>query len=460
MDENIVLNEWVKFDETTGLKVSTQSKIMEDLKLILKSSFGNDFVIQEGSEMFTFLDLLASSLSKSASEYKKIYDSIGFVNATGVTLDNAVSLAGIVREGLVRSYVDITLTRIGLVGTTTISNLPIRIQDANGNNWYCEETITFDDENNSVVKRFYASDGNIEKPYKLFVKAYNGTNDETTDKYWRATSLIPSSITIQNTSDSVIGQEKESDAQLRYRYFTALYNSSSGTVEGIESKILNANTLNLEKIDAKQLEHPVDYVHIYQNNESITNDKYNVPPHSIWVIVDGVSGWDKVASPDTTNYEDDITIAKIIKNFKSLGAGTSSGKSKSLENGEGAIIYKYDEDGESREIRFSRAEAVECNVSVTLTWDTDILAEEKAKITESIRNAVTEYVNGLGINNDVLFAGLSSAIYNIYRNSGYNDYIFDITDLRIGSSENLTTSDRRLQVEIYQYPKLGTLTIN
>ena len=202
-----ILNEWIKFDKESGLKINTHSKIFEDLKLILQSSFGTDFVLQEGSEMFTFLDLLATSLSHSAGEYKKIYDSIGFVNASGVTLDNAVSLAGITREGLVRSYVDITLTREVSTGSATIY-APVRIQDANGNNWYSDSDIIIPDGTTSLTRRFYASDGNIEKPYNVFIKAYNGTNSSIDAIDWKPISVIPEIFKIQNEKDSVLGKEK------------------------------------------------------------------------------------------------------------------------------------------------------------------------------------------------------------------------------------------------------------
>lgn len=451
IDENTILNEFVKFDEKTGLSVNTQSKIFEDLKLMLQSSFGTDFVIQDGSEMFTFLDLLATSLAHSAGEYKKIYDSLGFINATGVTLDNAVSLAGITREGLVRSYVDMTISRSSSTGNARIS-APIRIQDINGNNWYCEEDITLNDGELTKIKRFYASDGNTELPYNIFIKSYNGFEEPSTAESWKILTVTPQNVSFQNKNDSVLGQEKESDSQLRYRYYTSLHNSSTGTIDGLKSKLLNANNFDLTSIGAETLRNTLHTVNIYQNNTDNTNDKYGVTPHSIWVIVDGVTQWD--GNGTTTTDPDDKTIAKIIKYFKSMGANTSSGLSQKVSAGEGAITH-IDEDGNA--IKFSRAQKLNCYITINLEWKAGVLEADKARIKLAITEAVKNYVNNLGINNDVLFTGVSSAIYNLYPTNGYEDFMFDITALKIGSTSN--PSGTRLLVDIYQYAQINDTQI-
>lgn len=452
-DKDITLNEWVKFDEETGLKVSTQSEIFEDLKSILKSSFGADFVIQEGSDMFSFLDSLATSLANSGGSYKKIYDAIDFISASGITLDNAVSLAGIVRKGLVRSSVDITISNTDAISKTLYA--PIRIQDSRGGNWFCDDDIIMPEDGSDVIKTFQASDGNIEKPYNLSIKSYNGTEAPETGNTWRILTTVPSGISFQNKNDSIYGQEKEADAQLRYRYYTAIHNQSLGTVEGLEAKLLNANTLNLEEIGATQLVRPLNYVHVYQNNTA-NEDENKVAGHSIWVIVDGYSEWNIEESPNSTNDPDDITIAKIIKNYKSLGAGTSSGSSKPHTDIQprGAITYKFEEDGIEKEIKFSRVELLDCNVKLTLTWKSGVSDDDKATIITLIKNSIRDYINNLNIGDDVLYSGVSSAIYKVYTENNYLDYLFDINTLAIGSTPNPTGT--RLGVAIYQ--KANTTT--
>lgn len=453
MADNTELNEFVKFDEENGLSVSTQAQIFDDLTAILKSSYGSDFVIQEGSEMYTFLDLLATSLAHSAGAYKKVYDSLGFIGATGVTLDNAVSLAGITRNGLIRSSVNMTITRTD-TGEATIP-APIRIRDINGNTWECYADILLEENVTETMQTFYASDGNTENPYDIFIKAYNGNGVSEGSQYWNILTVTPTNVNFQNKEDSVLGEEKESDAHLRYRYFTALHSGSTATVDGLKSKLLNINNMDLSDVGISDLERPLQSVYIYQNNTDTpaSQDQYNVTPHSIWVIVDGHTTWN--GTGNTTTDEDDINIAKIIKYFKSLGVNTSYGKSKNpVVNGEGAIIYN--DNGE--EIKFSRAEVIDCYVDITLSWKQNILEDDKDNIISAIKEKVKTYINDLGIGNDVLFTGISAAIYSLYPALNYSDYVFDVTDLKIGNTSKPTGT--RLNVDIYQYAQPKDITIN
>ena len=214
--------------------------------------------------------------------------------------------------------------------------------------------------------------------------------------------------------------------------------------------MLNSNTLDLSLIGAEKLKTPINYAYIYQNSENVKDALYNVDPHSIWVIVDGTSSWD--GTGEGTTDPDDITIGKIIKNYKSLGVGTSSGSSKTdLSDGMGAITYAYEEDGITKTVKFSRAEAVDCYIKLTLSWKEDVDEEIKLTMLESIKNSIINYVNTLGISNNVLFSGVTSAIFNVYKESGYSEYLFDLVDLKIGGTTNPT--DTRLPIKIYQFAK-------
>lgn len=447
MSDNLEITEFVKFDEDTGLIVTPRGEIFQSLKNLVYSSFGSDFVIAEGCEMFTFLDLLATSLSQSAGAYKKIYDSIGFVSATGTTLDNAVALAGITRNGLKRSSVDITLSRPTATGKVSLS-APVRIQDSNGNNWESTSLIIFEEGDTEKVATFYASDGNNDASYSISITAYNGLGQEsvTTDNgetvyatTWKTLTSVPSNITIQNKLDSVIGEEKESDPHLRYRYYAAMHQNATATVEGLKAKLLNANSLDLSDVGIGELKVPINYIYIYQNNTN-SEDTNGVGPHSIWVVVDG-----------KIDEDDDLNIAKIIKYFKSLGVGTSYGKSSTGDNiTEGAVTKVID----GEDINFSRAEGVSCYIKIKLNYDKDILntEEKKQAIKDVVIAKVEEYVNGLDIGNDVLFMGIASAIYELYPTLGYSDNVFDITDIVVSGSqitdETTTTS---LSVNFWQY---------
>ena len=435
----------VTFDTETGLKVNTHSKILEALKNLTYYSFGSDFSIEEGTEWFSFIDLMAKSLANVGGAVKNVYDSIGFINASGQTLDNAVSLAGITRNGLVKSYVNVSISRETTDSGTTIISSPIQVRDTNDNLWVCNEDIIFEGETTEVTKVFHASDSNKVPSYNLAVDS---------DVYLYSINPLPNGVyTFKTITASVKGREKEEDSQLKYRYYSALYNQSTATLDGLRSKLLSINDLNLTQIDAKPILSPLNYVYIYNNTKNELDDTYNVPAHSIWVIVDGIS-----------SKNDDETIAKIIYNYKSLGCGTSYGKSTYLtgtsdnEQPFAKSIEIVVED--TREtVYFSRAESTECYVSLKLKSSKELEEDSNKKLTieTNIKNNLVNYINNLGIHIDVLFSGVAKVIYDLQTTSGYEDFVFDITDIKIGNSNSPTTT--MLPVDIYQYAHINSENI-
>lgn len=91
-------NSFISFDKSTGLNVKTKADIFQDLINITKISYGQEFVVVPGTEMYAFLDNLAYSLAETGSATKSVYDSFSFLTATGTSLDVLCSLAGISRK--------------------------------------------------------------------------------------------------------------------------------------------------------------------------------------------------------------------------------------------------------------------------------------------------------------------------------------------------------------------------
>lgn len=89
---------FLSYSEQTGLIVKSKADILEDLKSICKTAYGNNFVVVEGTEMYTFLDTLASALAENGAASKAVYDAFSFMGASGAPLDVLCSLAGIVRK--------------------------------------------------------------------------------------------------------------------------------------------------------------------------------------------------------------------------------------------------------------------------------------------------------------------------------------------------------------------------
>jgi hypothetical protein len=94
MEKNGIL----RYDPKTGLQVGTKKEIFDDIVDIVKTAYGNDFVIDEGTQAYTFCDLLSSTLCDFGNNAKQLYDGMSFMTASGTVLDFLCSLSGIVRK--------------------------------------------------------------------------------------------------------------------------------------------------------------------------------------------------------------------------------------------------------------------------------------------------------------------------------------------------------------------------
>ena len=251
-------------------------------------------------------------------------------------------------------------------------------------------------------------------------------------------------ITFVNEVQSVLGNEEESDAQLRARYKNSLYKSSVGTVSGLESAIKNNSN--------------VTYVNILENDTN-TLDERGLPPHSIWVIVDGNSE----SETSESTHPDDISVANAILNYKSLGCSTTYAKdtytpydAEQKTGGTGAISVNITENSTEYVIQFSRANKIPCYVTVDLSSNITN-QDQKDSIAYVIKQNIIGYVNNLGIANDVLQSGLSCAVYDVIETNDYVDYVFDINSITAGRTASPT--DKRITIDVNEYANITAETI-
>ncbi len=284
--DSVTINDIVTFDNVTGLKISSKGEILEDLKNMTKIAYGTDYAIEQGNEYYSFLDLLAGSLSDIAGAIQKVYNTLSFTGASGTNLDNVVSFVGITRKAKTNSKVLIKATIDSTIETIerplTFQAGEIVLEDSEGNKWINIESLYIaqykitggtEVENYVGTAMFEASDLNTD-PTNIILEPYNnGTNNNLTI----ITSTLTTGVSFINEVGSELGNQEETDAQLRARYKKELYRESVGTIEGLIAQI--EETAN------------VDYCYIIENSTSTTSAS-GMTPHSIWVITNGTSTFD------------------------------------------------------------------------------------------------------------------------------------------------------------------------
>lgn len=470
----------LEYNRQTGLIAHNKAEIYEDLKQLTRVAYGNDYVIEQGAEWWTFLDLLAGSLAQMGGASQALYNSLSFQDASGVNLDKVVSYAGIRRKSKTNSTVKVVITLTepstmrGNMATYPNTIRPCRIDprtvivsDNKGNKWINKEQIyisrykvgvsgSYDTEQENftgtALFEAYAAAGKDETNVQL-APYNNGSNKNfVIDESSAGINSGEAKFSFINEVYSTLGSAEETDAQLRYRYATEIYKDSVGTIEGLRSKIL-------------ELSH-VNYVKIYENSSSNFTDLSNnnkLAPHSIWVIVDGKSTWD--GNNDSKDVAD-IDIAERIFLYKSLGCSTSWNnctkdsagniiQTKDYNNSlkQGTILVKLTDGSEKYEIRFSRAKANKFSITVKLFNSSSFM--DKTPAEKQIKENIKRYVEGLTIGDDVLYSGIVSQVYKVISDNKYSDYVFDLESITIGTA----AVGKKLSIKADEFPVLENVNI-
>lgn len=325
--------EYTKLIEFTdeGLRTSTKPEILNVLTNMTVEAFGADFVVDEGSAWYIFLDSLSNSLDNVCTAARELYNAQGIINANGSNLDNIVSLAGIYRK------------------------------------------------------------------------------------------------------------KGEADEQLRNRAIKSVYSTATSVAESLESALLQLDYIEFARV----IDNP--------QNENMTVGDVTIAPHNIWVLVkvkDGIS----IDPNDTTagGAKREKEIAGIILHYKSLGSGTMNTlKTENNQTTESVTGTKSHTatvsiDGVDYKIKFNEIGSQDIFVKVTLNIE-QAYEDKKKTIQKSVQKAIVDYINSLGIGQDVLMSRVVSAISDT---NTYTDYGFDVKTITIGKTAEPT--DTMVTIPVYK----------
>ena len=223
----------------------------------------------------------------------------------------------------------------------------------------------------------------------------------------------------------------EADEQLRNRAIKSVYSTATSVAESLESALLQLDYIEFARV----IDNP--------QNENMTVGDVTIAPHNIWVLVkvkDGIS----IDPNDTTagGAKREKEIAGIILHYKSLGSGTMNTlKTENNQTTESVTGTKSHTatvsiDGVDYKIKFNEIGSQDIFVKVTL--DIEQAYEDKKKtIQKSVQKAIVDYINSLGIGQDVLMSRVVSVISDT---NTYTDYGFDVKTITIGENDESTST--------------------
>lgn len=291
--------------DSQGLTIKTRAEIVSDLQDSFRSIYGSDINLDQNSPDGQLIGILAQQAVDIRELLSSVYNSFNPDRAVGVQLDERVSINNIQRRGGTFTVQPITLT---VDRTVTLQGLDANYNDVNATGYTVQ-----DNSGNQFI--LIDSETLTAGTYSRNFRAKNlGLVETTVGTITNPVTIVLGVTSINNPSGALeIGQNEETDAELRLRRQYSVSISSEGYLNGLLGAVLNLDGVS----DAK----------VYENVTNIT-DADGIPAHSTWLIVEGGANTD---------------IANVYYEKKSAGSGMRGDVEVDITTASGNIItMKFD----------------------------------------------------------------------------------------------------------------------
>lgn len=337
--------------DETGLTVKTLPEITADLQAGYRKVYGDDINLDSDTPDGQIIGIQAQEGVDLREVLRDIYTARDPDQAQGINLDVLCALNGVKRAGgtftvtPVSITVDRSVTLKGLDAASESIDVPAgvyTVKDDAGTQFALIDTVTI-------------AAGTHSLPFRaVTLGAVQVTIGTITTPV-----TAQAGVTAINNSASVTtqGVDEESDAALRIRRERSVAGPSQGYTDSIEAAVLEVAGVT---------------ACICEENVTDVTDSRGIPPHSIWVIVEGGA---------------DTDIANAIYATRSAGSGM-----KGTE-----IVDVVRPNGRTMEIKFDRSgtEDLYARFSIVVigggTIDTDNL---KALIVQNVTYEIGEDASG------------------------------------------------------------------
>lgn len=247
-----------------GLQVKTRQEIVDELSNDFRSIYGEDINLDQNSPDGQIIGILAQlgvDLRELAVQINNGFDPD---RAVGRILDERVVINNIERSGATFTTLDIDIT---VDRTVTLQGLDANFSNINGTGYTVQD--------NAGTQFILVDTETITAgTHSLAFRAKDiGQVETTIGTITNPVTIVLGVTGINNpTAPSNIGQNEETDAQLRLRRQQSVANSANGYLNGLLGLVLSIDGVT----DGQ----------IYENYTN-TTDSNGIPPHAIWLIVEG-----------------------------------------------------------------------------------------------------------------------------------------------------------------------------
>lgn len=337
--------------DSTGLVLQQLADIVTELEDGFKAIYGNDINLDPNSPDGQMINLFAQSKIDILDLISSVYNSFSPNSAIGVSLDQRCAINGIVRKGATKTTVSMTVTTdrvVNLVGVNSGTGTPFTVSDGSGNKFYLTNDTTTVNGVNSLN----------------FTAAVAGAVEVSPGTITTIETITLGVLSVTNAGGALIqGEDEETDAALRYRRSVSVSNPSSGYLDGLTGALLALSD--------------VIYAKVYENNTDVT-DSNGIPPHSIWVVVDGGSSTD---------------IANTIYQRRNAGCGMYYGTGSTGPTGPAKTVSVTQINGFDIAIKYSEAAYYDLYISLVITSITNTHNIDETFIKNSIYDNIQYGIN-------------------------------------------------------------------
>lgn len=359
-----------------GFKRKQYTDIKNDMQDRAKSLFGDDVNLSEKSPLGLLIKLFSWSLGIVWQLAEKVYFNDFVSTSEGVSLDRLSKRIGLSRNRARQSEGEVTF-----VGDEdTIIEEGFRVSTPDGIEFETIEEVTIP----------VSGEVNVE-----IISLLLGEN--TNVAAGRITEIVNPIAGLDSVTNAVAtagGADVETDAEFRLRYERSINRIGSSTSASIESTILSVDGVT----DARVRE-----------NDNITVVG-GLPAKSIAPIVAGGT---------------DSDVALAILETKAGGIESFGDTTITIEDSRGVEFS----------IGFTRPAQILIDISITLTTDANYPGDGN----EQIEDAITEYINSLGIGQDVIYTKLVSFCHVV-------NGVLDVNLTVNATTANITIDEAELAV--------------
>lgn len=365
---------------STGLTIDSLNEIITKWKDGMRAIYGADINVESNSPDGQFINLAAQIERDLLEVVQSVYDSFDPDQATGIVLNSRVAINNIERRGATYTLQDIDIT---VDRALSLQGLDAAADDPNGTGFTVSDTtgnqfILLDSQSPSSAGT-----------YTYTFRAKNlGAIETTPNTIIQQVTIVLGVTTVNNPDGALeVGQNEETDQQLRLRRARSVANASNGYLNGLLGAVLNLDGVT----DGA----------IYENVTN-TTDSNGIPGHSIWLIVEGGAN---------------SAIANLIYSKKSYGAGMKGAVEVEITTPSNQIFTA----------KFDRPESE----TLYIRFDIRPLKSGQTFDTDAIKNYIVENLS-YGISEDAIASTIS-----LIAQAGI------VNDAGIGSGavENLEISD-------------------